>query len=164
MIAVEDQKLHKNLVFLNSIRIAILSALALVSGIILLFSPPLFPLLTIILSLAAAIVVSILFFPLSRAGSGPGALLYLQLSFDILLITLLVYLSGGIVSPFYFLYILPIIVAVDFPFPARHGDHRHRLVHLLRHPLRPALPEASSPFTPASRWATFPWGRSSTTC
>jgi two-component system sensor histidine kinase PilS (NtrC family) len=113
LIAVEDQKLHKNLVFLNSIRIAILSALALVSGIILLFFSAPFSLLTIILSLAAAIFVSILFFPLSRR-LRTRRLLYLQLSFDILLITLLVYLSGGIVSPFYFLYILPIIVASIF--------------------------------------------------
>lgn len=113
MIAVEDQKLHKNLVFLNSIRIAILSALALVSGIILLFFSAPFSLLTIILSLVAAIVVSILFFPLARL-IRTRSLLYLQLSFDILLVTLLVYLSGGIVSPFYFLYILPIIVASIF--------------------------------------------------
>jgi two-component system sensor histidine kinase PilS (NtrC family) len=113
LIAVEDQKLHKNLVFLNSIRIAILSALALVSGIILLFFSAPFSLLTIIFSLAAAIAVSILFFPLSRRLK-TRPLLYLQLSFDILLVTLLVYLSGGIVSPFYFLYILPIIVASIF--------------------------------------------------
>jgi len=113
LIALEVQKQHKNLVLLNSIRIAILSALALVSGIILLFFSAPFSLLTIILSLAAAIAVSILFFPLSRLIE-TRRLLYVQLSFDILLVTLLVYLSGGIVSPFYFLYILPIIVASIF--------------------------------------------------
>ena len=69
MIAVEDQKLHKKLVFLNSIRIAIFSALALVSGIILLFFNAPYSLLTIIISLVAAIAVSILFFPLSRTCS-----------------------------------------------------------------------------------------------
>jgi two-component system sensor histidine kinase PilS (NtrC family) len=113
LIAVEDQKLHKKLIFLNSIRIAILSALALVSGIILLFFNAPFSLLSIIISLAAAVAVSILFFPLGKLLK-TRKLLYVQLTFDILMITLLVYLSGGIVSPFYFLYILPIIVASIF--------------------------------------------------
>jgi two-component system sensor histidine kinase PilS (NtrC family) len=113
LIAVEDQKLHKKIVFLNSIRIAILSALGLVSVIILLFLNAPFSLLPIVVSLAAAIAISILFFPLARRVR-PRPLLHLQLIFDILLITLLVYLSGGIISPFYFLYILPIIVASIF--------------------------------------------------
>lgn len=113
MIAVEDQDLHKKLVFLNSIRIAILSTLALISVIILLFFNAPFSLLTIIISLAAAIVVSILFFPLGKLLKTRN-LLYVQLTFDILVITLLVYFSGGIISPFYFLYILPIIVASIF--------------------------------------------------
>ena len=113
MIAVEDQKLHKNIIFLNSIRIAILSALALVSGIILLFLTAPFSLLPIIVLLGAAIGISILFFPLAR-WLRTKTLLYVELIFDILLITQLVYLSGGIISPFYFLYILPIIVASIF--------------------------------------------------
>ncbi len=113
MIAVEDQTLHKKLIFLNSLRIAIISALALVSGIILLFFNAPYSLLSIIISLAVAIAVSILFFPLEKLLK-IRKLLYLQLTFDILMITLLVYLSGGIVSPFYFLYILPIIVAAIF--------------------------------------------------
>jgi two-component system sensor histidine kinase PilS (NtrC family) len=113
LIAVEDQKLHKRIIFLNSIRIAILSALALVSGIIWLFFNAPFSLLPIIVSLGAAIAVSILFFPLAR-WLKTKMLLYVELVFDILLITLLVYLSGGIISPFYFLYILPIIVASIF--------------------------------------------------
>ncbi|HUU05288.1 MAG TPA: ATP-binding protein [Patescibacteria group bacterium] len=113
MIAVEDQNLHKKLIFLNSIRIAILSALALVSVIILLFFNAPFSLLSIIISLSAAVAISILFFPLGKL-LATRKLLYVQLTFDILMITLLVYLSGGIVSPFYFLYILPIIVASIF--------------------------------------------------
>ena len=113
MIAVEGQKLHKKLVFLNSIRIAILSALALVSGTLLLFFKATLSLMTVFVLLAGAIAVSILFFPLGRL-LRTRLLLYVQLSFDILLITALVYLSGGIVSPFYFLYILPIIVASVF--------------------------------------------------
>ncbi len=113
MIAVEDQTQHKKLIFLNSLRIAILSALALVSGIILLFFNAPYSLLSIIISLAVAIAVSILFFPLEKLLKVRKQL-YVQLTFDILMITLLVYLSGGIVSPFYFLYILPIIVAAIF--------------------------------------------------
>jgi two-component system sensor histidine kinase PilS (NtrC family) len=113
LIAVEDQKLHKNLVFLNSIRIAILSALALVSGILLLFFKAPGSLLAILILLLAAIGVGILFFPLARV-LRPPTLVYVELAFDILLVTLLVYLSGGVVSPFYFLYILPIIVASIF--------------------------------------------------
>ncbi len=113
MIAFEDRKLHKKFVFLNSIRIAILSALTLVSGIILLFFNASFSLLPVIFLLAAAIAISILFFPLARLLK-IRLLMYVQLFFDILLVTLLVYLSGGIISPFYFLYILPIIVASIF--------------------------------------------------
>jgi two-component system sensor histidine kinase PilS (NtrC family) len=113
LIALEDRNLHKKLVFLNSIRIAILSALALVSGIILLFFNAPFSLRPIIFLLAAAIAVSILFFPLTRLLK-IRLLMIVQLLFDIVMITLLVYLSGGIISPFYFLYILPIIVASIF--------------------------------------------------
>jgi two-component system sensor histidine kinase PilS (NtrC family) len=113
LIAFEDRKQHKKLVFLNSIRIAILSALALVSGIILLFFRAPFSLLTIIISLTVAMSISILFFPMARLLK-TRTLLYMEMTFDVLLITLLVYLSGGIVSPFYFLYILPIIVAAIF--------------------------------------------------
>ncbi len=113
MIAIEDRKQFKRLVFVNSIRIAILSALALVSGIILLFFNAPFSLLPIIFLLAAAIAISILFFPLARL-LRTRPLMVIQLLFDIVMITLLVYLSGGIISPFYFLYILPIIVASIF--------------------------------------------------
>jgi len=113
LVAVEDRKLHRKIIVLNSIRIAILSALVLVSGIILFFLNVPFSLLPIIVSLASAIGISILFFPLAR-WLGTKTLLYVQLVFDILLVTLLVYLSGGIISPFYFLYILPIIVASIF--------------------------------------------------
>jgi len=113
LIAIEDQKLSKKLVFLNSIRIAIFLTLTLVAIIIWLFLNIYFSIIPVIIALAAAIAVSILFFPLSRL-LNIRLLLYCQLTFDILMITLLVYLSGGINSPFYFLYILPIIVAAIF--------------------------------------------------
>ena len=113
MIAIEDQKLSKKVVFLNSLRIAILLTLTLVSIIIWLFFDIRFSIIPIIIALVAAIAVSILFFPLSSLLK-IRILLYCQLTFDILIITLLVYLSGGIISPFYFLYVLPIIVASIF--------------------------------------------------
>jgi two-component system sensor histidine kinase PilS (NtrC family) len=113
LIAIEDQKLSKKLVILNSIRIAIFLTLTLVSIIIWLFFDIQFAVLPVVVAQLAAIAVSILFFPLSGL-LHIRLLLYCQLTFDILMITLLVYLSGGIVSPFYFLYILPIIVASIF--------------------------------------------------
>jgi two-component system sensor histidine kinase PilS (NtrC family) len=113
LIATEDQKLAKKLVFLNSIRIAIFLTLALASIIIWLFFNIHFSIIPFIFAMVAASAVSILFFPLSGLVS-IRLLLYGQMTFDILTITLLVYLSGGIISPFYFLYILPIIVASIF--------------------------------------------------
>ncbi len=113
MIAVEDRKLRKRLAFLHSIRIAILAALCLVTAIILLFFPAPLSLLAVLAALLAAILISVLFLPLAR-WLPSRLLVYIELAFDILLVTLLVYFSGGIVSPFYFLYILPIIVASLF--------------------------------------------------
>lgn len=69
--------------------------------------------LPIIVALMAAMILDVLNFPLFRVLNYTLAL-YLQLIFDISLITVLVYFSGGIESPFYFLYILPIIVASMF--------------------------------------------------
>lgn len=99
MIAVEEKKVRKRLVFLNSLRIAILAALILVTIIIFLFFNIPFSVYPIILSLFFAILLGILYFPLSRR-MGLKWFVYLQLSIDILVITLLVYFSGGIVSPF----------------------------------------------------------------
>ena len=113
MTAIEEQKLGKKLVFLNSLRIAIFLTLALASVIIWLFFNIHFSIVPVIITMVAAISVSILFFPLSGLVT-IRVLLYCELTFDILTITLLVYLSGGIISPFYFLYILPIIVASIF--------------------------------------------------
>jgi two-component system sensor histidine kinase PilS (NtrC family) len=113
LIAVEEKKVGKRLVFLNSLRIAILGALILVTIIIFLFFNIPFSVYPIIFSLLFAILLSILYFPLSRR-MGLKSFVYLQLSIDILVITLLVYFSGGIVSPFYFLYILPIVVSGIF--------------------------------------------------
>ena len=78
------------------------------------FSTPLFRCWPIIIALLSRPSPSVSCFSRCRACCDCGRCCTSQLTFDILLITLLVYLSGGIVSPFYFLYILPIIVASIF--------------------------------------------------
>lgn len=113
MIFLEDQEINRRFVFLNSIRIAILSALILISIFILIFVETLETILPIIVSLSFAVIFSILNFYLFKVLNYRVAI-YLQLFVDIIVITFLVYFSGGIVSPFYFLYILPIIVSSIF--------------------------------------------------
>ena len=113
MLAREDQKTRQKLAFLNSIRIAILGALFFASVIIMVFFNTSFSITPVAVSLLAAIAIHILCFPLANV-LRYQVLLFIQLNVDILIITLLVYFSGGIISPFYFLYILPIIVAALF--------------------------------------------------
>ncbi len=113
MILLADKEVRRKFVFLNSIRIAILSALILISIFIHLFFETSNRVLPIVASLMAAVILSILNFYLIRILSYRSAI-YFQLFIDIIVITLLVYFSGGIASPFYFLYILPIIVSSNF--------------------------------------------------
>lgn len=112
MIALEDKKLRRKFIFTNSIRLAVLSALLFISIFLLLFDVP-FPVLPISISLLAAFLVSLLHFPLFKRLNYRLAI-YLQLLGDILLITVLVYFSQAFRSPFYFLYIQPIIVSALF--------------------------------------------------
>ena len=113
MILLEDKEVRRKFVFLNSIRIAILSALILISIFIHLFFETSNKVLPIVASLLAAVILSIVNFYLIRVLIYRTAV-YIQLFIDIIVITLLVYFSGGIASPFYFLYILPIIVSANF--------------------------------------------------
>ncbi len=99
--------------YLNSIRIAILSGLLFTSILITLFFPTPFPVTPLLIALSTAIVLSLLFIPLSRV-LGRRWLLYGQIGADLAIISFLVYLSGGIGSPFYFLYLLPILVSAIF--------------------------------------------------
>jgi two-component system sensor histidine kinase PilS (NtrC family) len=112
LIALEDKKIRRRFVFTNSIRIAVLSALLFTSIFLLLFEIP-FPILPIIISLGVAFLFSLLHFPLFKRLNYRFAV-YLQLMGDITLITILVYFSESFRSPFYFLYILPIIVSSLF--------------------------------------------------
>jgi len=112
LITLEDKKVKRRFIFLNSIRIAVLSALLFITIFLLLFETP-FPVIPIIISLIAAFFLSLLHFPLFKRLPYRIAV-YLQLAGDIILITILVYFSESLRSPFYFLYILPIIVSALF--------------------------------------------------
>ncbi len=113
MIFLKDKGIQSRFILLNSIRLAILSALALISVFLLKFSDYPYQIFPIIISLFIAIGLAILYFPLFKWLNLRLAI-FIQLFVDILVITLLVYFSGGIVSPFYFLYILPIIISSIF--------------------------------------------------
>ncbi|MGE5343407.1 MAG: sensor histidine kinase [Candidatus Omnitrophota bacterium] len=112
MIAIEDKKIRRKFIFVNSIRIAVLSALIFISVFLLLFDIP-FPARPIIIALGVAFLCSLLHFPLFKRLNYRVAV-YIQLMVDITLITILVYFSQAFRSPFYFLYILPIIVSAVF--------------------------------------------------
>lgn len=113
MILLEDKQLARKFVLTNSIRIAILFGLLLISLFVGLFFKTPFPTVPILVSLSIAVVFSLLEFFLIRVLQYRTAI-YLQLGMDLMVVTLLVYFSGGISSPFYFLYILPIIVSALF--------------------------------------------------
>jgi two-component system sensor histidine kinase PilS (NtrC family) len=62
------------------------------------------------LAVVAAAASAVYLF-LDRTGRAPDALFRVQVGVDVVLITLLVYFSGGLASPFKLLYFLPVIVA-----------------------------------------------------
>lgn len=110
----EEKKSGRKFTFLNALRIAILSVILVVLVFIaVLVDESSFSFIPILASVGFAIVLSIFGFKLFKWLSH-RLVLYFQSVMDIALITLLVYYSGGISSPFYFLYILPIIVASVF--------------------------------------------------
>jgi two-component system, NtrC family, sensor histidine kinase PilS len=112
LIALEDKQVRRQFVLINSIRIAVLSALLFISVFLLLFDIP-FPFIPIIIALGVAFLFSLLHFVLFKRINYRVAI-YIQLMVDIVLITALVYFSQAFRSPFYFLYILPIIVSSVF--------------------------------------------------
>ncbi|MCI0471363.1 MAG: ATP-binding protein, partial [Candidatus Aminicenantes bacterium] len=111
MSTTDDKKLSGKLILINSIRIILLLVLTAATIAVGELTPnPPFPVFPLILAFAAGFCAAILNFIFIKIVKVKVAV-YLQLILDILLITALVYLSGGIESPFYFLYILPIIVS-----------------------------------------------------
>lgn len=113
MIFFEDRSIRSKFIFFNSIRIAILSVLTLISLFLLKFSEDPSSIFPIVVSLFIAIIVSIAYFPLFKKLT-LRLNIYLHSFVDIFVITLMVYFTGGIVSPFYFFYILPIIISAVF--------------------------------------------------
>ncbi len=109
----EDKKTRRKFIVINFIRIAIVGVLLLVSLSIRFFIKPPFSIAPIILTLIGGFLLTLLSFPFLKIFKFHVALYY-QLVVDIVVITILVYFSGGVESPFYFLYILPIIVTSVF--------------------------------------------------
>lgn len=109
----EENKSGGRFSFQNALRIAILSILIVVSIFLAVLAETPFSFVPIFIALAVAMGFSILNFKLFK-WFNYRVVLYFQSLVDIALITLLVYYSGGITSPFYFLYIFPIITAASF--------------------------------------------------
>ncbi len=107
-----ERTVDRRLVFLyNVYRIVVLTSL-LVSAIIIQLSSPDAPSnLPFYYLILGAYVFSAVFFALYAGGRRLVVQAYLQVVFDLLLITAFVYLSGGLGSSMYFLYLFPIIAA-----------------------------------------------------
>ncbi len=102
---------RRNVLLYNVYRLVVLTSLLVSAFIIQLSSPetqanPPFYYLVL-----GAYGFSALFFALYAGGRGLVAQAYAQVVFDLLLITAFVYISGGIASSMYFLYLFPIIAA-----------------------------------------------------
>jgi signal transduction histidine kinase len=92
-------------------RLVILTSLLVAAFIIQLSSPDTQPNLPFYYLVFGAYAFSAVFFGLYAWGRSLAAQAWLQLVFDLLLITAFVYISGGLASSMYFLYLFPIIAA-----------------------------------------------------
>jgi two-component system sensor histidine kinase PilS (NtrC family) len=107
-----ERLIEKKHVFLYSLyRLAVLTSLLVSAFIIQLSSPDSQPNLPFYYLIFGAYGFSILFFGLYLWGHGLVVQAYTQVIFDLFLITAFVYISGGIASSMYFLYVFPIIAA-----------------------------------------------------
>ena len=101
----------KHVLLYNLYRLAVLTSLLVSAFIIQLSSPDSEPNLPFYYLIFGSYGFSALFFGLYAWGRGLVAQAYVQVVFDLLLITAFVYISGGIASSMYFLYLFPIIAA-----------------------------------------------------
>ena len=102
---------RRNVFLYNVYRLVVLTSL-LVSAIIIQLSSPESPAnLPFYYLILGAYVFSALVFALYAGGRRLVFQAYLQVVFDLLLITAFVYISGGLASSMYFLYLFPIIAA-----------------------------------------------------
>lgn len=112
MIQLEDKEIKRRFLLINSIRITVLFVFLIISVITLLFQIS-FPIIPVIVFFTISIIVSLLHFSISNRKSTRFSI-YVQILTDILIVTGLVYFSGGVSSPFYFLYFLPILISAMF--------------------------------------------------
>jgi len=109
----EESKKRRWFARINYGRLALLILLLLVSLSIQVFLTPPFLIIPFVIALAGGLLLALLSILFLKLFSFRFTLFY-QLVGDITLISVLVFLSGGIESPFYFLYIFPIIEAALF--------------------------------------------------
>ena len=105
--AVEKKDVLKYVLF----RLIILTSLLVSAVVIQLATPDSIPVLPFYYIILAGYGASALFFLAYLWGRRPAAQAYAQVVFDLLLITALVHISGGVGSSTYFLYLFPIIAA-----------------------------------------------------
>ena len=101
----------KHVLLYNLYRLVVITSLLVSAFIIQLSSPDSQPNLPFYYLILGAYGFSALFFGLYVWGRGLVVQAYVQVVFDLLLITVFVYISGGIASSMYFLFLFPIIAA-----------------------------------------------------
>jgi len=102
---------RRNVLLYNIYRLVVLTSLLVSALIIQLSSPDAQPNLPFYYLIIGAYAFSAGFFGLYAGGRRLAAQAYAQVVFDLLLITAFVYISGGVASSMYFLYLFPIIAA-----------------------------------------------------
>ena len=112
MIAMTREKVERKDVFWYIILRLIILTSILVSAVIIQFAgAPVFPIVPIFYLILVSYLVSAIFLLFYAWGKHYGFQAYLQIIFDLLLITAFVYISGGITSSTYFLYVFAVIAA-----------------------------------------------------
>jgi two-component system, NtrC family, sensor histidine kinase HydH len=102
---------RRHVLLYNVYRVVVLTSLLIASFIIQLSSPETLPNLPFYYLVLGAYGFSAVFFALYAGGRWLLGQAYLQVVFDLVLITAFVYISGGLTSSMYFLYLFPIIAA-----------------------------------------------------
>ena len=101
----------RHVLLYNLYRLVVLTSLLVAAFIIQLSSPEAQPNLPFFYLILGAYGFSAVFFGLYVWGRGLATQAYVQVVFDLLLITAFVHIAGGITSSMYFLYLFPIIAA-----------------------------------------------------
>ena len=105
-----DRELERRLQWLMTFRVVVTTTLLVCTFVIELLYRPLLPLRPLYILASAAYLLTLLYAAGLRAGRYPVAQAYAQVMGDAAIVTGFVYLTGGVLSPFSFLY-LPGIVA-----------------------------------------------------